>query len=208
MPPRKTSSKSAPASRFDEAYFSRYYGDPRTRVVGAEEVSRLVRAITSLAAFWGLPVHSVLDLGAGIGLWKTALAREAPKATYRGVDLSKVACEKYGHEPRDIASWRARGTFDLVVCQGVLQYLDDADAAKAIENIAAMAGGLFYLEVLTKHDVAEVADLARTDAAVHLRSGAWYRKRLAPHFVMLGCGLWHSRKAEGVFFELERGPGK
>jgi predicted TPR repeat methyltransferase len=203
VPPRKTSA-SAPASRFDEAYFSRYYGDPRTRVVGAEEVAKLVRAITSLASFWGLPLRSALDLGAGIGLWKTALAREAPRATYRGVDLSKVACAEYGHEPRDISRWRARGTFDLVVCQGVLQYLGDDDAAKAIENIAAMAGGLLYLEVLTKHDVDEVADLARTDAAVNLRTGAWYRKRLSPHFVMLGCGLWHSRKAEGVFFELER----
>lgn len=173
-------------------------------MTGELEVARLVRAITSLAAFWGLPLSSALDVGAGVGLWKAALAREAPELVYRGVDLSPLATERYGHERRDIARWRARSRFDLVVCQGVLQYLDDADAERAIENVAAMSRGLLYLEALTRLDVAEVADLDRTDAAVHLRTGAWYRKRLDAHFVALGCGLWHSRRAQGVFFELER----
>ena len=199
----KKKASSTPASRFDEAYFDRYYGDPRTRVTAAEDTREVVRAVASLARFWTLPLQSALDLGAGVGHWRTALEAEVPRLRYIGVDISDAACRRYGHLRKDIARWRLKEQFDLVVCQGVLQYLDDADAERAIENIAAMAGGLFYLEVLTKRDVAEVVDLTRSDVDVHLRTGAWYRQRLKPHFVTLGCGLFHSRKADGVFFEME-----
>ena len=195
---------SSPASRFDEKYFRRYYGDEKTRVTGEKEISQLVRAVVSLAGFWGLPLGNALDLGAGVGHWKRALARELPRLSYRGVDLSPVACARYGHVQASIASYRVKEHFDLVICQGVLQYLDDKDAAAALRNIGAMAGGLLYLEALTKHDVDEVADLTRTDADVHLRTGAWYRKRLAKDFITLGCGLYAARRAGAMFFELEQ----
>ena len=197
---------SAGSTRFDEAYFDRYYGDPSTRVQGAKEVAQVARAVTSLAAFWGLPLRSALDLGAGLGLWKRALARAAPKLHYRGVDVSETACARHGHEQHDIATFREDTRFDLVICQGVLQYLGDRDAARAIRNIGAMCGGLLYLEALTQKDVAEVVDHARTDTDVHLRPGAWYRKQLARDFVTLGCGLFYAKRGSGVFFELEAAP--
>lgn len=197
---------SAGSARFDEAYFQRYYGDPKTRVQGAKEVAHAARAVTSLAAFWSLPMRSALDLGAGLGLWKGALGRVAPKLRYRGVDVSEVACERHGHERHDIATFLEDTRFDLVICQGVLQYLGDRDAARAIKNIGAMAGGLLYLEALTRKDVDEVVDLARTDTNVHLRNGAWYRKHLARDFVTLGCGLFYAKRGAGVFFELEAAP--
>lgn len=198
MPP-----SSAPPNRFDSAYFQKYYEDPATRVQGPDDVARLARAVCSLAAFWSIPLESALDIGAGPGLWREALRREVPGLVYRGVDLSPVACERYGHEPRDISSWRARRRFDLIICQGVLQYLDDDAAEAALENIAAMAGGLLYLEALTRRDVREVADLERSDTNVHLRTGAWYRKRLGKHFVTLGCGLFYAHSGGALFFELE-----
>ncbi len=199
---------SSPPARFDEAYFDRYYGDPRTRVQGPDEVGHLARAVSSLAAFWTLPLETALDVGAGAGLWRDALLRDRPSLRYRGVDLSPVACARYGHEARDISRWRAPDRFDLVICQGVLQYLDDKDAEAAIENLGAMAGGLLYLEALTRHDADEVVDLTRSDVAVHLRTGAWYRKRLARKFREVGCGLYYARGAGGVFFELEAADGK
>lgn len=199
----RPSPDSAP-SRFDEAYFQRYYEDPATRVQGPEEVARLARAVCSFMAFWGMSLDSALDIGAGPGLWRSALATEAPGLKYRGVDVSPVACERYGHERRDISSWKARDRFDLVICQGVLQYLDDAQAERAIANLGAMTGGMLYLEALTRRDVREVVDLERSDTLVHLRTGAWYRKLLTPHFVTLGCGLFCSRSSHGVFFELEQ----
>ena len=189
--------------RFDEAYFDRYYEDPKTRVQGPDEVGRLARGVCAFASFWNLPLGDALDIGAGPGLWKQALAREVPSLNYKGIDVSPTACERYGHELRDISSWRSRHRHDLVICQGVLQYLDDEAAESAIDNIGAMSGGLLYLEVLTRRDVREVADLERSDTAVHLRTGAWYRQRLKRHFVTLGCGLFCSREAGTLFFELE-----
>jgi SAM-dependent methyltransferase len=195
----------APPERFDEAYFRTYYGDdPAARVHGPDEVALLARAVVSLAGYWGWPLHSALDVGAGTGLWRDALAREVPGLDYLGVDVSPVACARYGHEPRDISRWRARRRFDLVVCQGVLQYLDDEAAASALENLAAMAKGPLFLEVLTRKDLAEVADRGRTDADVFLRTGAWYRSRLRPHFVQIGAGLFCKRESGLLFFELER----
>ena len=90
---------------------------------------------------------------------------------YRSVDVSPYACETYGHELRDISGWRARERFDLVICHSVLQYLDDAGAARAIDNLGAMCRGLLYLEAITRADL-EVVDVARTDTAVHARSGS------------------------------------
>lgn len=194
--------------RFDEAYFRTYYGDdPAARVHGPDEVALLARAVVSLAGYWGWPLHSALDVGAGTGLWRDALAREAPGIDYLGVDVSPVACARYGHEARDIARWRSRRRFDLVICQGVLQYLDDEAAAAALENLAAMAKGPLFLEALTRKDLAEVADRGRTDADVFLRTGAWYRSRLRPHFLQVGAGLFCKRESGLLFFELERAGG-
>jgi 2-polyprenyl-3-methyl-5-hydroxy-6-metoxy-1,4-benzoquinol methylase len=178
-------------------------GSP-ARVHGPDEVSLLARAVVSLAGYWGFPLHSALDVGAGTGLWRDALAREAPDLDYLGVDVSPVACARYGHQLRDIARWRARRRFDLVVCQGVLQYLDDEAAASALENLSAMAKGLLFFEALTRKDLAEVADRQRTDADVFLRTGTWYRARLRPHFVQVGAGLFCRRDSGLLFFELER----
>ena len=195
----------APGARFDEAYFQTYYGDgSAARVHGPDEVAHLARAVVSLAAYWGWPLHSILDVGAGPGLWRDALAREAPEADYLGVDVSPVACERFGHQRRDISQWRSRKRFDLVICQGVLQYLDDAAASAALENLAAMAKGPLFLEALTRRDLDEVADRQRTDADVFLRTGAWYRSRLKPHFLQVGAGLFCKRDSGMLFFELER----
>lgn len=196
-------SPSSPRQQFDEAYFQRYYEDPSTRVQGPEEVGRLARAVCALAAYWGLSIKNALDIGAGPGFWRDALYREIPEIKYTGIDVSPVACKKYGHTKHDISRWRSLRRFDLLICQGVLQYLDDEQASSALENIGAMASGLLYLEVLTRRDVQEVVDLEKSDTQVHLRSGSWYRERLHRDFVTLGCGLFCARRAGGLFYELE-----
>ena len=94
--------------------------------------------------------------------------------------------------------------FDLVVCQGVLPYLDDAGCAKAIDNLGAMTAGFLYLEAITKKDIRDVIDNAKTDVQVHERTAAWYRARLRKHYTEVGCGLWAKRDAPVLFYELER----
>jgi hypothetical protein len=189
---------------FDRRYYDRYYGSARTRVHGKKEIARLCTAVTSLLDWWGHPIASVLDVGAGTGLWRDWFHTNRPRTRYRSTEYSAYACEKYGHEQRDITRWRAVETFDLVVCQGVLPYLDDAGCARAIENLAAMTRGFLYLEAITARDVRDVVDGVRTDVEVFARTGAWYRRRLRRRFDHVGAGLWVKRGARILFYELER----
>lgn len=191
------------AETFDAAYYERYYGSARTRVHSADEVAKLCTAVVSFIEWWQYPLESVLDVGAGVGLWRDWFRKHRPKVAYRSTEYSLHACRQFGHEHRDITKWRAREKFDLVVCQGVLPYLDDTSAAKAIENLAAMAGAFLYLEAITKRDIRDVCDADRTDVNVHGRTGAWYRSRLSRHFVQVGCGIWCKKDAGVLFYELE-----
>jgi hypothetical protein len=192
------------SDRFDAAYFRRYYRGAG-RVHDARELAPLVHGVCGLATWFGVELRTALDVGAGTGLWGRLLRRRLPGLRYRSIDVSAHACARWGHERRDISRWRARERFDLVICHGVLQYLADADAARAIGNLGAMCRGLLYLEAITQGDLA-VLDLERTDTAVHLRTAAWYRARLARHFTQVGAGLWAARRGPVRLYQLE-GPG-
>lgn len=192
----------ADGERFDAAYYRRFYG--RRGVHDAKRIAHLARGVTSLAAWWRIPVRSVLDVGAGKGYWRDWLAVEMPKVRYHGLDVSEHACRTYGHERADLATWWPTSRYDLVVCQSVIQYLDDRACAHAISGLAEACAGLLVLEVPTLADRDGAIDPSGTDLEVHWRTGAWYRKRLAEGFTEIGAGLWLSERNPAVFFELER----
>jgi SAM-dependent methyltransferase len=194
-------------SAFDEEYFERYYERRSTRVYDAEQIAHLAQGVIGMVRWLGGDLESVLDVGAGAGFWRRYLAEHEPDVAYASVDASRYACERYGHAHRDITAWRSSEKYDLVVCQGVLPYLDDEGARRAIDNIGAMTRGFFYLEAITARDVDEVCDLDKTDVAVHLRPGSFYARALAPHFVKVGCGLFYARKGPLRFYELESHKG-
>lgn len=189
---------------FDARYFRRYYESRGSRVYGAEQVAHLASGVTGFIQWFGGEIEKVLDAGAGIGLWGDWFRANMPEVSYRSIDVSEYACAKYGHERRDIAAWRARTKFDLVVCHGVLPYLDDEACARAVSNLAAMCRGFLYVEAITSRDLREVCDRSRTDVRMRARPGAFYRKLLARHFEPLGCGLHHVRGGSVCFYELER----
>jgi hypothetical protein len=195
---------SLPASpeRFDAAYYRRFYG--RGRVHDRQRIARLGNGVVSLASWWRIPVRSVLDVGAGKGFWRDWLADAHPTVRYHGLDVSEHACRRYGHEHADIVSWKPRRTYDLVVCQSVLQYLDDTDATTVVQMLSAACRGLLVLEVPTIADRDTAIDPSCTDLDVHWRTGTWYRKRLALGFTEVGAGLWLSHSSNAVLFELER----
>lgn len=190
---------------FDEAYYTRFYGDARTRVQGPPEVARLCRGILEVARWWQVPVASVAEIGAGTGLARDWFARRRPEVRYVSTDISPFACKAYGHRKLDIANARLRGRFDLVICQGVLPYLDDAGAARALDHLGEMTAGLLYLECQTDRDIAEVVDATVSDHALRGRPASFYVGRLEKHFVMLGAGLWIARRARVPLYELESG---
>jgi 2-polyprenyl-3-methyl-5-hydroxy-6-metoxy-1,4-benzoquinol methylase len=190
---------------FDGAYFRRYYESRRSRVYGREQIADLARGVTGFVGWFGGNLTKVLDVGAGTGLWRDWFRENLPEARYRSVDVSEYACATYGHERRDISRWRTLQKFDLVVCQGVLPYLDDAACARAIANMAAMCRGFLYVEAITARDLREVVDRSRTDTSVHSRSATFYRQALGQHFERLGCGLHCVKGGDRVFYDLERG---
>jgi len=189
---------------FDEAYYERFYESKKTRVYGAQEIAHLARGVTEMIAWYGGDLASVLDVGAGTGLWRDWFHANKPKVRYVSTEVSPYACERYGHELRDIATWRGNERFDLIVCQGVLPYLSNEATERAIANLAAMSRGFLYLEAITTHDLAEVCDNTFTDQAVRARSARWYRARLARWYVNLGCGLYYAKSGPLVFYDLER----
>ena len=193
------------SASFDAAYFRRYYESRRSRVYGQEQIDHLARGVTGFVQWFGGEIESVLDVGAGTRLWGDWFRSQMPAIRYRSIDVSAYACSKYGHERHDISRWRARTKFDLIVCQGVLPYLDDDACVRAIANMAAMCRGFLYVEAITARDLREVCDRARTDTTVHARPAAFYKRALAAHFESLGCGLHHPKGGDNVFYDLERG---
>lgn len=191
-------------ARFDRRYYERFYGDPSTSVYDVQDVHRVCAFVLAYLDRLELPVRRVVDLGCGLGYWRDALAELRPKAKYLGVEYSEYLCTELGWERGSVVDWRGNGAFDLVICHGVLQYLQSSDAERAIENLAHNCRGALFLEVLTKADWDDNCDRAVTDGDVHLRTGNWYRKRLAPHFTALGGGLWLHHDTGISTFELER----
>lgn len=189
-------------TRFGADYYRRFYG--RGGVHDKNSIARLASAVHGLCSWWGVSPRSVLDVGAGPGLWRDWYQREHPKVRVVSTDVSEYACTKYGHEQRDIAAWRPAKPFDLVICHGVLQYPSDTDAESAIENLAHACRHVMYLEVPTRADYRTIVDPSATDMDVHQRTGDWYRARLERHFIQAGAGLWARKGGHVLLYELER----
>lgn len=103
-----------------------------------------------------------------------------------------------------VVDFEARAAFDLVTCADVLQYLPDAGAALAIDNLARLCRGAMYFNLLTREDRQENCDRERTNGDVYLRSSAWYRRRLRRHFVQAGDGLFVSPGSPVTLWEVEK----
>jgi 2-polyprenyl-3-methyl-5-hydroxy-6-metoxy-1,4-benzoquinol methylase len=192
-------------TQFDSNYYRRFYRDPKTRVTDKRAAERLGNFVCSYLRYLELPLARVLDLGCGLGHWKTVVKRHYPRARYQGVEYSEYLCERYGWEQGSVVDYRSKKPFDFVICQGVLPYLAKADAKRAIENLADLCAGALYLEAITRDDLdAGVIDTKRTDSSMHLRPGSFYRRALAPYFTPIGGGVWLSRRAGAVLYQLEK----
>jgi SAM-dependent methyltransferase len=192
-------------SRFDAAYYHRFYQNPATRVHDARSQASLAGLVFAWMDYLELPVRRVVDMGCGLGHWRRALSARHPAARYTGVESSEYLCRRFGWEPGTAAAWRGRGRYDLVICQSVLQYLDRKDAQAAIANLARLCRGALYLEALTREDWEAHCNRKVTDGKVYLRPAAWYRRALAGHFRPLGGGVFLPADTDAVLYSLESG---
>jgi SAM-dependent methyltransferase len=175
---------------FDRDYYRRFYFDPRTAVTSRAEMRARARLIAGCVDYVGLPVRRILDAGCGVGLLRGPLLRAFRRAEYVGLEVSDYLCQRYGWRQGSIERLRTRERFDLAVCYDVLQYLSDADARRAVANLARVCRGALYFGALTRGDWHQNCDQSRTDPVAYLRPASWYRRELGCAFRPLGCGMW------------------
>lgn len=189
--------------KFDRRYYDRFYRDAKTRVATITSSIPLVDFTLAYLNHLDIEISQALDIGCGLGFWGEILAERAPHVKYVGVESADHLCEQYGWQKGSVVTYRTKKKFDLVVCQGVLQYLGDRSAATAITNLARLTKKALFLQVLTAEDWEHSCDRSVTDRDCHLRPAQWYYKRLLRHFVPMGGGLFISRKFQFYPFSLE-----
>jgi SAM-dependent methyltransferase len=183
---------------FGKEFYDRFYHRSSTAVASTQDAHRLCKFVMAYLDFLGLEVARVLDAGCGLGHWQSAFRRLRRRVEYVGIETSDYLCERYGWRKSTIAEFRTRGRFDLVVCQDVLQYLNDEEAANSIANLARQCRGAMYFEVPTREDFESGAlDTRRTDGEIYTRPANWYRKRLLQDFDSAGGGVF-VRKNSGL----------
>jgi SAM-dependent methyltransferase len=193
-----------PATVFGPAYFKKFYLSAATRVVTQGEMRTRARLIAAVLAQTGIPVRSITDAGCGIGLLRAPFRELLPRARYVGLEASDYLCARYGWTQGSVTDYAPRTPSDLVVCYDVLQYLDDRDAARALANLARITRAALYVSALTREDWRLNCDKTRTDRAVHLRPGEWYRRRLKRNFHYLGFGVWLRKDVTAILWDMER----
>jgi 2-polyprenyl-3-methyl-5-hydroxy-6-metoxy-1,4-benzoquinol methylase len=193
-----------PANNFSAAYFKKFYLSAATRVVTAAEMRSRAALIASALRQCQIPVRRILDAGCGIGLLQKPFKEFLPRARYVGLEASEYLCGRFGWTCGSIVDFAARKPYDLVICYDVLQYLPDAQAARAIVTLSRLSRGALYVSALTTEDWRENCDRSRTDRAVHLRAGSWYRRRMNKWFRYVGFGIWVRRNVTAMLWEMER----
>jgi SAM-dependent methyltransferase len=193
-----------PANNFNAAYFRKFYLNASTRVVTAAEMRSRAALIAGVLRQCQIPIRSILDAGCGMGLMRKPFEELLPRARYEGLEASQYLCGRFGWVQGSLTDFAPRKPFDLVVCYDVLQYLSDLEAARAIVNLGKLSRAALYVSALTTEDWRENCDRSRTDGAVHLRSGAWYRRRLNKSFRYVGFGIWVRKNVTAILWEMER----
>jgi 2-polyprenyl-3-methyl-5-hydroxy-6-metoxy-1,4-benzoquinol methylase len=191
-------------SAFGADYFRKFYRNPKTRVVTPAEMRTRATLIAAALRQAQIPVRRILDAGCGIGLLQKPFAAVLPRARYAGLEFSEYLCSQYGWVHGSVADYSPPKPYDLVVCYDVLQYLTDREAGRALANLARLSRAALYFSALTSEDWRDNCDRSRTDRAVHLRSGEWYRRRLRRAFRHIGFGVWVRRDVSVILWDMER----
>ncbi len=191
--------------RYDREYFDRWYR--RGGIGGRQRLARKVALAVATAEYHlERPLRSVLDVGCGEGAWRAPLLKLRPKARYLGFDSSQYAVTRYGrsrnlHYARfaDFEQLRPCPPVDLLVCSDVLHYLPARELDRGLPGLAALCGGVAFLETFAREDGAE-----GDEHEFKQRPAAFYRGRFeAAGFRALGSHCWASPPLAAVATALE-----
>lgn len=193
---------------YDRSYFDRWYRNPARRVASRAALRRKVAmAVAVTEHFLGRAVRTVLDVGCGEGAWRAPLRALRPGVSYLGLDSSAYAVRRFGRARnvlpgsfRELGALRFERPFDLVVCADVLHYVPAPDLAGGLAGLAALCGGIAYLEVMTREDDPE-GDLR----GFLRRPASWYLRRFVrAGFAACGPHLYLAPSLSGSAAALER----
>ena len=176
---------------YDEAYFNKWYRASRTRVHTPDAIRRKIAMVLGVAEhFLQRKARSVLDVGAGEGIWGVELRRLRPGIRYVGVDPSEYAVRRYGKRRNvrlggfeDVPHLDLGRRFDLIVCADMLQYIATPALERGVRHLATLLHGVAFLEAYTSGDQME-GDLE----GWHSRSRARYRKVFSKAG-LVACGV-------------------
>ena len=195
--------------RYDQAYYDRWYRDPRFSVVHHGVLARRVQlAVAASEYLLERPLRNVLDVGCGEALWRPLLKLARPRVRYIGVDSSTYAVERYGKR-RGIrlgslgllARMKLPAPFDLIVCSDVLHYVSTAEARRGLKAIADLLGGIAFLELFAKEDATE-----GDSEGFQQRPASEYRKLIrAAGLIPLGLHCYAGRELEDGLITFEKG---
>jgi len=165
---RDMSSQMSVSDFFNEEYRSmpRYWWRDKVRYAPEADAypSSLLTQMT-LRLIEGQPPGRVLDIGAGEGADSIRLALLGYDVD--AVEISAVAAEKtlafaeqagvtVNVNVADIVSYEPNGPFDIVICNGVLQYIEDKEAVIELMQTTTRTGGINVISLWSTYtDVPE-----------------------------------------------------
>lgn len=189
--------------RYDRAYFDHWYRNPAHRIGDAAQLRRRVAMALGVTEYLlGRPVRRVLDVGCGEGRWRAPLRALRAGLEYVGVDASPYVVERFGRRRNirlgtlgTLSEVGLDAPSDLVVCADTLHYVPTAELRRGLDTLAALTGGVAYLETLTAAD-----GVAGDTRGFHRRSPAMYRRLfVAAGFRQCGPHCWAGPEvAEGM----------
>ena len=134
--------------KFDKAYYDRFYRDPHTRSSTPQAAKKQAAFIAAYLRYLGVRIRSIIDIGCGVGHTLRALGRIYPNARCEGVEYSDYLCREYGWTQGSVAAYLPATKADLVVCNDVVPYLEDDEAAIALIQGLARIGDRFLVRPL------------------------------------------------------------
>lgn len=177
-------------ARYDQAYFDKWYRDPRHRVSTAATVARKASLVLATAEYFlGRPVRSVLDVGCGEGQWQPVLKRLRPAASYLGVDASTYAIAKFGRRRHlllgafaDLPDLPLADAYDVIVCSDMLYYVEMPALARGLAVLAERLRGVAFLEAYASGEPVE------GDTRTWPRRSVGVYRRLFAKLGLVQCG--------------------
>lgn len=196
-------------TRYDKAYFDRWYRDPTTRVKSATAIKRKAVLALSIAEYYlERSVKSILDVGCGEGNWLSPLRVLRPAVEYTGIDASPYVVERYGKKRgirlgsfATLEMCDLRECYDLIICSDTLFYLPLEELKNGLTFLASRTGGIAFLELYTGKD-SVIGDFP----AEKLESAAFYKQLLRRNgFLSVGSHCYLGPALSDHAMEMEAG---